>query len=44
MQYEELIRACEGNKCIIPIKRPTPTMQPRFERLYVCLDGCKKAF
>ena len=36
---EELKKASKGNKCVITVERPSPTLQPRFERLHVCLDG-----
>lgn len=40
---EELKRACRGNNCKLHIERPAPTLEPRFGRFYLCLDGCKKA-
>ena len=33
-----------GSTTLISINRPQPHLQPKFERLYVCLDACKRGF
>src|ERR1044072_4074357 len=40
----ELRRANRGNTCKLMVVRPPPTLEPRFWRFYMCLDGCKKGF
>lgn len=39
----ELHRASSGNRCKLEIDRPSPGLQPRFRRYYMCFDGCKRA-
>lgn len=39
----ELMRASKGNTFKLNIGRPTPVLQLRFERCYMCFDGTKKA-
>lgn len=38
-----LMRASKGNTFNLNIRRPTPRLQPRFKRCYICFDGTKKA-
>ncbi|XP_058761902.1 uncharacterized protein LOC131657970 [Vicia villosa] len=40
----ELKKQCPGNTIKIDVERPLPTIQPRFDKFYFCLDGCKKGF
>ncbi|XP_058724923.1 uncharacterized protein LOC131596316 [Vicia villosa] len=39
----ELRRASSGNTFKLNTMTPAPGLQPRFERCYMCFDGCKKA-
>ena len=39
----ELKKAGLGNRCKLEIERHGPSLQPRFKRCYMCLDGCKNA-
>ena len=41
---EELLRSNPGSTILISTNRPQPHLQPKFERLYVCLDACKRGF
>lgn len=40
----ELRKVNVGNTCKINMYRPSLVVQPRFERFYMCLDGCKRGF
>lgn len=40
----ELLQKSKGNTCKINIERLPGTLQPRFKRFYMCLEGCKKGF
>ncbi|KAL0008520.1 hypothetical protein SO802_010022 [Lithocarpus litseifolius] len=41
---KELLRSNPGSTTLISTNRPQPHLQPKFERLYVCLDACKRGF
>ncbi|XP_075666037.1 uncharacterized protein LOC142635859 [Castanea sativa] len=41
---EELLRSNLRSTILISTNRPQPHLQPKFERLYVCLDACKRGF
>lgn len=40
----ELISKSRGNTCKIGIERFPGALHPRFQRFYMCLEGCKKGF
>ena len=42
--YEELLRSNLRSTILISTNRPQPHLQPKFERLYVRLDACKRGF
>lgn len=39
-----LTKKCKENTCQTKLDRLTLDVEPRFQRFYMCLDGCKKAF
>ena len=39
----ELRKASQGNTCKIMLEGPGPELLPKFQRFYICLDGCKRA-
>ncbi|XP_057452742.1 uncharacterized protein LOC130744588 [Lotus japonicus] len=40
----ELRRVCAGNTCKMQLESPAGSIQPRFGRFYMCLEGCKRGF
>ncbi|XP_057433911.1 uncharacterized protein LOC130726623 [Lotus japonicus] len=40
----ELRRVCAGNTCKMQLENPAGSIQPRFGRFYMCLEGCKRGF
>ncbi|XP_057443785.1 uncharacterized protein LOC130735933 [Lotus japonicus] len=40
----ELRRVCAGNICKMQLENPAGSIQPRFGRFYMCLEGCKRGF
>ncbi|WOL00674.1 hypothetical protein Cni_G09387 [Canna indica] len=40
----EMLRASNHNTCKLQIERPQGSLQPIFQRLYMCFEGSKKGF
>lgn len=40
----ELKKHYVGNSLKIDVERPLTTIQPRFDRFYLCFVGCNKGF